>query len=80
MYEKRERKKIKEEKKDIERNSKQRRAERILGPASTRPLAGVLVAQNKALQKESYSCKKWPSSFNEVDILLYNVSSSYLEL
>jgi len=52
MYEKRERKKIKEEKKDIERNSKQRRAERILGPASTRPLAGVLVAQNKALQKE----------------------------
>lgn len=63
----------------LKETASKRRAERILGPLSTRPPPGVLVAQNKALQKETYSCKKWPSSFNEVDTLLSNVSSSYLE-
>lgn len=63
----------------MKETASKRRAERILGPVSTRPRAGVFVAQNKALQKEPCGCKKWPSSFNKVDILLSNVSSSSVE-
>jgi len=57
----------------LKETSSKRRAERVLGPVSTRPPPGVLVAHNKVLQKETCGCKKWPSGFNEVDILLSNV-------
>lgn len=64
--------------KKLKETASKRRAERILGPVSTRPHPGVLVTQNKALQKEPCGCKKWPSSFKEADILLSNEPSSYL--
>jgi len=63
----------------LKETASKRKAERILGPVSTRPNPGVHVAQNNAVQREPRGCKKWPSSFSEVDIPLSNISSSYLE-
>jgi len=42
----------------LKETASKRKAERILGPVSTRPNPGVHVAQNNAVQREPRGCKK----------------------